>query len=59
LQEAKRLLLFTTASASEICYELGFKDPAYFNRFFSRQTGLSPGDYRRREGQIATNAGAP
>jgi len=51
LQEAKRLLLFTTASANAICYELGFKDPAYFSRFFSRQTGLSPGDYRRREGQ--------
>jgi len=51
LQEAKRLLLFTTASVNGICYELGFKDPAYFSRFFSRQTGLSPGDYRKREGR--------
>jgi len=50
VQEAKRLLLFTTASANAICYELGFKDPAYFSRFFSRQAGVSPGDYRRQEG---------
>jgi len=52
LQEAKRLLLFTSASANQICYELGFKDPAYFSRFFARQSGMSPGEYRRREGMI-------
>jgi len=52
VQEAKRLLLFTTASVNEICYELGFKDPAYFSRFFSRQTGDSPGEYRKREVQV-------
>ena len=34
MQEAKRLLLFTGSSANEICYSLGFKDPAYFSRFF-------------------------
>jgi len=49
IQEAKRLLLFSDASANQICYELGFKDPAYFSRFFSRHTGMSPSDYRKHE----------
>jgi len=53
MQEAKRLLLFTTASVNAIGYELGFKDPAYFSRFFSRQAGCSPGDYRKRELQAS------
>jgi len=48
MQEAKRLLLFSAASANAICYDLGFKDPAYFSRFFSRESGMSPGDYRKQ-----------
>jgi AraC-like DNA-binding protein len=43
MQEAKRLLLFTGSSANEICYQLGFKDPAYFSRFFQRYAQLTPG----------------
>ncbi|WP_375741361.1 4-hydroxyphenylacetate catabolism regulatory protein HpaA [Pseudomonas boanensis] len=46
MQEAKRLLLFTGSSANEICYLLGFKDPAYFSRFFARNAGMTPGEYR-------------
>ena len=48
MQEAKRLLLFSGSSANEVCYELGFKDPAYFSRFFQRYATLTPGDYRQR-----------
>ena len=44
--EAKRLLLFTSGTAAEVGYALGFNDPAYFSRFFRRQTGLSPRQYR-------------
>jgi AraC family transcriptional activator of pobA len=40
--EAKRQLVHTDASAAEIGYALGFKDPAYFARFFRRETGESP-----------------
>lgn len=46
LREAKRLLAFSGKPVSEICYELGFKDPAYLSRFFKNQTGLSPLHYR-------------
>lgn len=49
MQEAKRLLLFTGSSANEICYQLGFKDPAYFSRFFQRYAKLTPGEYRHRQ----------
>lgn len=47
--EAKRLLLFSKSSASEIGFMLGFEDPAHFGRFFRRRTGLSPGSWRRRQ----------
>ncbi|MFP6851037.1 MAG: 4-hydroxyphenylacetate catabolism regulatory protein HpaA [Pseudomonas sp.] len=48
MQEAKRLLLFTGSSVNEICYQLGFTDPAYFSRFFTRNAGITPGEYRQR-----------
>ncbi|KXF80545.1 helix-turn-helix domain-containing protein [Enterovibrio coralii] len=46
LDEAKRLLIFTQLSAKEIGYQLGFKDPGYFSRFFQRHTGQSPKQYK-------------
>jgi AraC family transcriptional regulator, transcriptional activator of pobA len=46
LLEAKRQLRYTSASVSEIAYALGFEDPAYFTRFFSQRTGLSPRAFR-------------
>lgn len=30
----------------EIAYELGFKDPAHFSRFFKKMTIYSPTQYR-------------
>jgi AraC family transcriptional activator of pobA len=44
--EAKRLLLYTNMAIAEIAYALGFDDPAYFSRFFTEQTGLSPRAFR-------------
>ena len=45
--EAQRLLIYTNATATMVAYEIGFKDPAYFSRFFKRRTGLSPVDFRK------------
>ena len=45
-QEAKRLLTFSTLTGKEICYELGFSDPAYFSRFFKRATGMTAHKFR-------------
>jgi AraC family transcriptional regulator, transcriptional activator of pobA len=44
--EAKRQLRYTSGSVSEIAYALGFDDPAYFTRFFTRRTGISPRAFR-------------
>lgn len=46
LLEAKRHLIYTVLSISEIAYELGFNDPGYFNRFFKRLTDLTPKQFR-------------
>jgi AraC family transcriptional activator of pobA len=45
--EARVRLRDTVQSAEQIAYGLGFRDPAYFSRFFSRRVGLSPGAYRK------------
>lgn len=46
LLEARRSLLFSDLSVSEIAYSVGFEDPAYFSRFFTRHIGRSPRQYR-------------
>ncbi|HVW13137.1 MAG TPA: helix-turn-helix domain-containing protein [Mucilaginibacter sp.] len=46
LLEAKRKVVFTGLSTKEIAYELGFKDPAYFNRFFKLSTQKTPSEFR-------------
>lgn len=48
LLEAKRLLLHSSLSISEIAYALHFKDPSYFSRFFRRMANEAPGGFRRK-----------
>lgn len=55
MQEARRLLMFTSGSINEISYELGFKDPAYFARFFRRNCGETAGQYRASKKWTANN----
>lgn len=52
LLEAKRQLTFSGKSVSAIGYEVGFNDPAYFTRFFKKQTGLSPLAYRKNPSTV-------
>lgn len=46
LLDAKRLLLHSDMSVAEIGYETGFHDPSYFSRFFRRETGQTPAEFR-------------
>lgn len=48
LLEAKRILLFTDNSISEIAFELGFADKSYFMRFFKKHTSLTADSYRNQ-----------
>jgi AraC family transcriptional activator of pobA len=49
LVEAERHLRYTSMSVTQIAYYLGFEDPAYFSRFFSRRIGAPPRAFRRRD----------
>ena len=44
--EARRQLAYTPNPVSAVAFELGFDDPAYFSRFFSKLAGQSPSAYR-------------
>ncbi|GGC47151.1 helix-turn-helix domain-containing protein [Chelatococcus reniformis] len=50
LLEAKRALLYSNAAVAEIGYGLGFPDPAYFSRFFTRHVGQPPSAFRAARG---------
>lgn len=54
LLEARRQLRYTSVSVSEIAYELGFEDPAYFTRFFSQRTGVSPRAFRSSAARLVS-----
>jgi AraC-like DNA-binding protein len=50
--EAKYLLCYTDRSAAAISAELNFSNPAFFSRYFKRETGLTPGEFRLRHARV-------
>ena len=50
LTEAKRQLVFTSQPIHEIAYDLAFSDPSHFARFFRKQTGTTPHEFRTARG---------
>lgn len=44
--ESNRLLRYTDLPVSEVAYDLGFNDVQSFSRFFKKNSGISPSDYR-------------
>lgn len=46
--ESKRLLAHTKMTVKEIAYSLNYEDDAYFVRFFTKNTGISPTSFRRQ-----------
>jgi len=46
--EAQRSLYYTGFSMAQISDHLGFKDPAYFSRFFKSRTGKTPAKFRQK-----------
>lgn len=46
VSRARRMLLYTDESTARIGTALGFEDPSYFSRFFRRETGQTPKEFR-------------
>jgi len=47
LMEVKYQLKQSDLPVSEVAYRFGFEDQSYFSRFFKKQTGFSPIDFRK------------
>lgn len=52
LMEARRLLLTTEKSVSEIGFELGYNEKSYFTRVFRKKTGITPTGFRENSFQL-------
>ncbi len=48
LREARRRLIHTAAPVSQVAYDLGYQDPAYFSRIFKRRSGVTPRTFREQ-----------
>lgn len=46
LNNARKLLLSTTKSISQIAFEVGYQDASYFCKIFRQDEGISPNEYR-------------
>jgi len=47
LQKGRELLRTSAKNISEVAYEVGFSDPAYFSRLFSKEFGVPPMESRK------------
>lgn len=52
LTEAKRLLLFSDLSSSEIAWKLKFSTPSYFFKFFKSKTNSTPEEFKRQNSKL-------
>lgn len=49
--ESKKELAFTQKNVKEVSFDMGFKDPSYFNRAFKKITGQKPNEFKELFGQ--------
>ncbi len=55
IKKAKELLVKTDKNISEICFEVGFSNPAYFIKVFRECENITPGDYAKRYKNLRIN----
>lgn len=51
LKKAAQLLMEKKYRINEICYMVGFNNPSYFSKCFSKQFGMKPGEFVTRSGE--------
>lgn len=49
--EARRMLWYTDVEVSQLTYDLGFNDIQAFSRFFKKNQGIAPTEYRLTKGK--------
>ncbi len=47
-EKAKKMIVESQLTNTEIAFQLGFNYPNYFSKFFKKQTQLSPSEYRKK-----------
>jgi AraC-like DNA-binding protein len=48
IENVCKLLVYSDLSISQVAYESGFNNMAYFNRRFRESTNMSPSEYRNQ-----------
>jgi AraC-like DNA-binding protein len=51
IERTQLMLLTEQVPVKEVAYRLGFSDHSYFIRLFRQTVGISPQEYRRRNGR--------
>ena len=51
IERACQLLIHTDMKVNQISFKLGFEDPYYFSRIFTKMIGMSPKKYREKRGE--------
>jgi AraC-like DNA-binding protein len=46
IEKAKELLKISNLSVSEVSYRIGIQDPQYFTRFFKKNVGITPSNFK-------------
>jgi AraC-like DNA-binding protein len=59
IEHAQQLLRASKLKIVEICYLVGFRDLAHFNRTFKRFVGVTPNGYRRSGTHLRVHVEAP
>ena len=55
IEEAKYLLDFGNASVTEAALSVGYNDPNYFSKVFTKLEHVTPHNYRKRKTETGTS----
>jgi AraC-like DNA-binding protein len=56
IERAQMMLLLDGKQVKEIAYALSFENVSYFNRLFKSYTGMTPSEYRGKQGNVLSKS---